>query len=848
MLSFIRHPLALTILILAAVVGWISLIFVVNRSDQDLERANQATVVLEQNMTALQAQLNELQADHEGLLQETIALRMLSESDEMAEESAVTTSADESISRFPDSRETYLATRLEQATKQLRRQRSQNKQLTLSLTEVRERNAATTAYSEEMDALNEQLKGELDAAKAEISVMIEESQSSVSVEEGISRFPYGRETYLATRLKHATKQYRRQRALNRHLASSLKEANERIAAKLSETDSLSSDKPVDSSSMAEETQPSAVTKESETPTAENRVASLQQELESTRSEMLRLDIELSAALYRIVTLEQELESARSEKQQSDARLSAATTRVASLEVELETINNEKQRLDIELSATQSRIISLEQELETVSTDSQQSDTESSSVATQVASLQQELESANNEQQQLDTNLAAVESRIAGLEPELELVLSEQQQSESELSEATDQVADLERMLEAARTEMQQLGTEFTAAQTRIASLEQQLGNTNVERQQTDPEPPVWVSQIAALELELKNANDEKQQTKAEIERLTAQIDELKLGYDSERAYYERTIEGLVEKFNQAVALVVDSEDPGEQPPVSTPSEPATQMADATESDSTQDGDSSETLLADRTSQLLARLSELQERLNQTEVSASALSDAESRIAELDLQLSNSISQNVEMQEELLNLTNKVDSLTTELQAAERRTENMETLAQSITQENEQLGQLIGDLRETMDISIAEKASEISELLSGYTVLEYSTDILFESGSAVLTEAGKKDLKEFADSIDTVSFTNRVVSVEGHTDNVPIKGDLRAYYPTNWELSMARSAAATRYLVEQGVPADRLRAVGFGSRRPVESNETERGRRSNRRIEIHLVPELQRAKN
>ena len=810
MLSLLRHPLTLIILILAAIIGWISVIFVANRSDQELERANQATVELEQNMTGLQAQLNELQADHEGLLQETIALRMLSESSETTEESAVT-SAEEVISRFPNSREIYLATRLEHATKQLRRQRAENKQL----------------------------KGETNAAMAESPVMIEESQSSESAEEGVSRFPYGRETYLATRLKHATRQIRRQRALNRHLASSLKEANERIAAKASETDSLSSEKPVDSASMSEEAQASAMTEGSGTPTAVNRVASLQQQLESARNEMLQLDIELSAALYRIATLEEELETAKSEKQQSDARLSEATTRVASLKNELETINNEKQRLDTELSATRSRIISLEQELETVRTESQQSDTDSSATASQVASLQQELETANNEQQQLDTDLESVNSRIAGLEPELELVRSEQQQSESELSAATDQVTGLEQMLEAAKTERQRLSAELSAAQTRIASLEQQLDNARGETRQTDSEPSATASQIAASAQELDIANDEKQRSNEEIERLTAQIDELRSGYDSERAYYERTIEELVEKLNQTVALVVGSEDPGES---------ETQMADSAESDSTQDQDGSETLPTDRTNELLARLSDLQERLSQTEVSASALSDAESRITALDQQLSDSIGQNVQMQEELINLTNEVDSLTTELQAAERRTENMETLAESITKENEQLGQLIGDLRETMDISIAEKASEISKLLSGYTVLEYSTDILFESGSAVLTEAGKKDLKDFADSIDVETFNNRVVSVEGHTDNVPIKGDLRTYYPTNWELSMARSAAATRFLVEQGVPADRLRAVGFGSRRPIEPNDTERGRRSNRRIEIHLVPELQKAKN
>ena len=58
-----------------------------------------------------------------------------------------------------------------------------------------------------------------------------------------------------------------------------------------------------------------------------------------------------------------------------------------------------------------------------------------------------------------------------------------------------------------------------------------------------------------------------------------------------------------------------------------------------------------------------------------------------------------------------------------------------------------------------------------------------------------------------------------ISVEGHTDNVMPTGALAIRYPTNWELSGARAAAVVRYCISKGVPAGRLRAVGFADRLP-----------------------------
>ena len=77
-----------------------------------------------------------------------------------------------------------------------------------------------------------------------------------------------------------------------------------------------------------------------------------------------------------------------------------------------------------------------------------------------------------------------------------------------------------------------------------------------------------------------------------------------------------------------------------------------------------------------------------------------------------------------------------------------------------------------------------------------------------------------------------------IRVEGHTDNVPIRG--RSLYPSNWELSTARASSVVKYLVMRGVPADRLVAAGYGEFQPVDTGNTEEAYQRNRRIELKLT--------
>ncbi|MGQ5523131.1 OmpA family protein [Chitinimonas sp. PSY-7] len=101
---------------------------------------------------------------------------------------------------------------------------------------------------------------------------------------------------------------------------------------------------------------------------------------------------------------------------------------------------------------------------------------------------------------------------------------------------------------------------------------------------------------------------------------------------------------------------------------------------------------------------------------------------------------------------------------------------------------------------------------------------------FESGSAKITAAGQGILDEMNNALK--QFNGRRVEVIGHTDSQGARN-------SNVVLSKARADAVKAYLVQKGIVADSLIPIGMGPDRPVAPNNTEDGRRRNRRIEFNL---------
>ncbi|WP_226686979.1 OmpA/MotB family protein [Stutzerimonas stutzeri] len=107
----------------------------------------------------------------------------------------------------------------------------------------------------------------------------------------------------------------------------------------------------------------------------------------------------------------------------------------------------------------------------------------------------------------------------------------------------------------------------------------------------------------------------------------------------------------------------------------------------------------------------------------------------------------------------------------------------------------------------------------------------SSEILFGSGRAELEDAGLDVIDRL---VPTLAAGGHRIIVEGHTDNLPIQTER---FPSNWELSASRASSVVRYLQLAGIESTRLSATGYADTRPLADNGDDRGRASNRRVEL-----------
>lgn len=114
------------------------------------------------------------------------------------------------------------------------------------------------------------------------------------------------------------------------------------------------------------------------------------------------------------------------------------------------------------------------------------------------------------------------------------------------------------------------------------------------------------------------------------------------------------------------------------------------------------------------------------------------------------------------------------------------------------------------------------------------VLRLRDSALFGLGSAGMSDAAKQTLDTLAETLRNIS---NPVRVEGHTDNLPVRG---GSYKSNWELSGARAAAVVEYFMNEGVAPERLSISGYGEYRPLEPNQPGVGNPRNRRVEILIL--------
>lgn len=225
-----------------------------------------------------------------------------------------------------------------------------------------------------------------------------------------------------------------------------------------------------------------------------------------------------------------------------------------------------------------------------------------------------------------------------------------------------------------------------------------------------------------------------------------------------------------------------------------------------------------------------------------------------RVGELSTQIDEErqISQRALSQVELLNqqisaLRRQIAALEDALDASENRDRESQTK--------------IADLGKRLNVALAQRVQQLNryrsdffgrlrEILGGRADIRivgdrfvFPSEVLFSSGQSEMSDGGKAEMLKVASALIQIGSEipddiNWVLRIDGHTDNIPLSGTGRL--KDNWELSSSRATSVVRFLINEGIPANRLVAAGFGEFQPLENADTDEARSKNRRIELKLT--------
>jgi len=203
-------------------------------------------------------------------------------------------------------------------------------------------------------------------------------------------------------------------------------------------------------------------------------------------------------------------------------------------------------------------------------------------------------------------------------------------------------------------------------------------------------------------------------------------------------------------------------------------------------------------------------------------------------------------QNALMNQQLAALRQQLAAIEEALEASEALNEDQKTQIRSL---GKRLNAALATKVQELSKYRSEFFGELRKVLgnqSGIRIVGdrfvFQSEVLFKSGEATLGPAGQEQLQQLATTLKEIASripdkVDWILRVDGHTDDIPIS---TAKFPSNWELSTQRAISVVKALIQEGIPAHRLAATGFGEFQPLDAKKDEIARRRNRRIELKLT--------
>ena len=192
--------------------------------------------------------------------------------------------------------------------------------------------------------------------------------------------------------------------------------------------------------------------------------------------------------------------------------------------------------------------------------------------------------------------------------------------------------------------------------------------------------------------------------------------------------------------------------------------------------------------------------------------------------------------------EISRLMSKLQEAQADVQKREetlaQRTQRLQELEEILKQKDEAVKQLKQKVMDAL-LGFNNKGLTIQEK-NGKVYVSLDEQLLFKTGQWVVDPKGQQALANLAEVLAQNPDIN--VMVEGHTDNVPMKGS--GEVKDNWDLSVVRATAVTKILLKnKDIDPKRITSAGHGEFFPIDDANTPEARQKNRRTEIILTPKL-----
>jgi len=257
-----------------------------------------------------------------------------------------------------------------------------------------------------------------------------------------------------------------------------------------------------------------------------------------------------------------------------------------------------------------------------------------------------------------------------------------------------------------------------------------------------------------------------------------------------------------------------------------------------------------TELQSRIEKLLKDNAELSSKLDETTQSKESLAANLQKLKQINAELESQLnSLKTGSSEEIARLMDKLQQAQTDLQKREdilesaqteleKRSLRLKELETALAQKDEAVKQLRQKVMDAL-LGFNNKGLTIQEK-NGKVYVSLDEQLLFKTGQWEVDPKGQQALSNLAEVLGQNSDIN--VLVEGHTDNVPMRGT--GSVKDNWDLSVMRATAVTRILLKnKAVDPKRITSAGRGEFFPIDEAKTQEARQKNRRTEIILTPRL-----